>query len=71
VYHFTSKSVSRVRLNDGRKQLLRKWGITSSTLERHLLKVGKPFTGTLPDEPDDAAYRRALLKNKVQRLLMR
>jgi GT2 family glycosyltransferase len=71
VYHFTSKSVSRVRLNDGRKQFLRKWGITSSTLERHLLKVGKPFTGTLPDEPDDAAYRRALLKNKVQRLLMR
>jgi glycosyltransferase involved in cell wall biosynthesis len=71
VYHFTSKSVSRVRMNDGRKQFLRKWGITSSTLERHLLRVGKPFNGPLPDEPDDSAYRLALLKNKLQRVFIR
>lgn len=71
VYHFTSKSISRIKMNDGRKQFLRKWGITSSTLERHLLRLGKPFSGTLPDEPQTAAYRRALVKNKLQSLLMR
>lgn|GEM_PF-37538 len=71
VYHFTSKSVSRVMLNDGRKQFLRKWGITSSTLERHLLKLGNPFAGDLPDEPEDFAYYAALLKNKLQVLLAR
>ena len=71
VYHFTSKSIERIQMNPGRKQFLRKWGITSSTLEKHLLRLGNPFTGDLPDEPSDPAYRRALLKNKIQALLQR
>lgn len=71
VYHFTSKSVNRVKMNAGRKQFLRKWGITSSTLERHLLRLGKPFTGPLPNEPQTAAYRRAVLKNKGQSFFAR
>lgn len=71
VYHFASKSVSRIKLNDGRRQFLRKWGITSSTLERHLLALGKPFHGDLPDDPQTPGYRRARLKNKIQSLLLR
>jgi len=71
VYHFTSKSICRVKMNDGRKQFLRKWGITSSTLERHLLRLGQPYAGDLPDEPQTAAYRKAILKNKLQSWLMR
>ena len=71
VYHFTSKSVTRTAMNPGRRQFLRKWGITSSTLETHLLRLGQPFEGDLPDEPSTSAYRRARLKNRLQAWIAR
>lgn len=71
VYHFVSKSIGRIQMNCGRKQFLRKWGITSSSLERHVLRLGEPFEGDLPDMPSSFAYRRAMLKNRIQALLQR
>jgi GT2 family glycosyltransferase len=71
VYHFVSKTIARVPMNRGRAQFLRKWGIRPSTLETHLLRLGEPFTGDLPDVPVDPAYRRAMLKNKILTLLQR
>jgi hypothetical protein len=71
VYHFVSKSIERIEMNCGRKQFLRKWGITSSTLEKHLLRLGEPFEGELPDVPPGPAFRRAMMKNKLQALLQR
>lgn len=68
VYHFVSKSLGRIEPNDGRRQFLRKWGVTSSTLEKHMIHLGEPFTGDLPDAPDSPALRKALRKNRVQRL---
>ncbi len=43
VYHFGSKSVSRVKKNTGYYKFIAKWGITSSTLARYLHR-GETFT---------------------------
>jgi len=45
VYHFGSKSTNRIKLNEGGKQFLFKWGITSSTFIRFYLRRGAPFNG--------------------------
>ena len=71
VYHFTSQSIRRLRMNDGRRQFLRKWGLTSSTLERHVLHLGEPFAGELPRLPEGSAYRHALARNRIQAFLQR
>lgn len=71
VYHFVSKSIERIQMNCGRRQFLRKWGITSSTLEKRLLRLGEPFQGDLPDVPPGIAYRRAVMKNRIQAFLQR
>lgn len=49
VYHFGSKSTKRVRKNIGSLTFLHKWGITSNTFMNHYLKIGRKFTGSLPD----------------------
>ncbi len=65
VYHFVSKTIGRMPMNCGRSQFFRKWGIRPSTLEKHLLRLGEPFSGELPDVPATSSYRRAMLKNKL------
>jgi glycosyltransferase involved in cell wall biosynthesis len=49
VYHFMSRSTGRVVKNEGRRQFLRKWGMSSSTFTGKILRRGEPFTGPLPD----------------------
>lgn len=66
VYHFVSKSIGRIQMNNGRKQFIRKWGLSSNTFEKHVLRIGQPFAGPLPAAPQGAAYRRARLKNCIQ-----
>jgi glycosyltransferase involved in cell wall biosynthesis len=41
VYHFGSKSVGRARKNNGRKQFIKKWGITPSTFSKYYIQRGK------------------------------
>jgi len=50
VYHFGSKSVSRIRKNPGHSTFLKKWAMTSSTLSKYYLRRGDLFDGPL-DEP--------------------
>src|SRR5258706_28991 len=50
VYHFGSKSVSRVKKNTGYYKFIAKWGMTSSTLTRYLHR-GEIFTEKL-EEPN-------------------
>lgn len=47
VYHFQTKSTSRIKKNDSRKQFLLKWGGNSSYFNRYYLKKGQPFEGPL------------------------
>ncbi len=68
VYHFVSKTLSRLRPNDGRRQFLAKWGISAAVFQRGILHLGEPWTGPLPDRPESTpAYRFALLKNRLTR----
>ncbi|MBK5277291.1 MAG: glycosyltransferase [Bacteroidia bacterium] len=66
VYHFTSKSTSRVKRNDGNKQFLLKWGISKSTFLNYFLRLGQPFSGPTP-EPDIRNIKLKLLKDKLKR----
>jgi glycosyltransferase involved in cell wall biosynthesis len=43
VYHFESRSTGRARKNDGSKQFLMKWGITSSSFMGRIVRRGTPF----------------------------
>lgn len=48
-YHFISASVRRIKKNNGRKQFLKKWGVSNSVFREQYLRMGKPFTGPLPE----------------------
>jgi glycosyltransferase involved in cell wall biosynthesis len=69
-YHFLSLSTSRVKKNNGRKQFLLKWGISSSTFLRYYLRIGTPFDGPLHEPERTVAYRRAVLRNKLNRIIV-
>lgn len=69
VYHFQSKSLHRVKKNNGRKQFLMKWGINQSTFNKHFIKRGTPYTGALP-EPKPSVLRNALMRAWLKRKLM-
>ena len=59
VYHFMCKSTGRIIKNDGRKQFLRKWGMTSSLFDRYYLRRGQPVVQqALPDPDDTREFRR-------------
>ena len=61
VYHFQTKSTTRIKKNDGRKQFLLKWGINSSTFNKYFLHKGEKFTGLL-EVPGNDTMRRDRLK---------
>ncbi len=69
VYHFISKSVSRMKKNDGYTQFLQKWGMANSTFFRHYLKLGEKFSGysQIPDVAGEVKNR--LLKDKLKRII--
>lgn len=50
-YHFMSRSTGRVKMNDGKKTFLKKWGVSSSWFVKTVLKQGEPYSGVLPDTP--------------------
>ena len=47
-YHFMSKSTGRVKMNDGKKTFLKKWGVSSSWFVKKVLQQGQPYIGPLP-----------------------
>ena len=47
VYHFQCKSTGRIVKNDGRKQFLDLYGMSSNTFNTFFLRKGKPFRGVL------------------------
>ena len=48
VYHFKCKSTGRVVRNNGRKTFMKKWGISSSFLYKHVLRMGEPCREFVP-----------------------
>jgi glycosyltransferase involved in cell wall biosynthesis len=63
VYHFMSKSVSRIRKNNGRRQFMQKWGLSARAFFDYYLGFWRrpdiPYRGVLPPEPPETwALRR-------------
>ena len=68
-YHFGSKSTRRINMNNGSKQFLNKWGITSASFTKFFLKRGMRFQGKLDVTPSSRGLRAALLKSHFKRIL--
>ena len=65
VYHFQSKSLHRVKLNNGNKQFKKKWGIPASFFYKNTLLMGKKYTGPLSEQKKDLKYWFAKLITKL------
>ena len=63
VYHFMQKSTGRVKLNNGKKQFLDKWGVSASNFNQNVLKLGTDYTGPLPDSKINPS-----IKDRLKRL---
>jgi len=68
-YHFISKSVNRVKKNNGRKQFLLKWGVSNSTFRKFYIHLGEPFLGHLETPYANPAFSRRLLRDRLKRLI--
>ena len=61
-YHFMSKSTGRVKMNDGKKTFLKKWGVSSSWFVKNVLKQGELYSGALPETPIKPSLKDRVLK---------
>lgn len=68
VYHFGSKTTGKIVKNNGSKQFLLKWGMTSKTFTDFVLLRGENYTGTL-QEPTSVGYVANLKKSKLKRIV--
>ncbi|MFI3294656.1 MAG: glycosyltransferase [Rikenellaceae bacterium] len=68
VYHFEARSTGRVKKNKGSRQFLAKWGITSKTFTRAILRRGEPYTQE-PMPPLSDKLRVSLLRCKLKNIL--
>ncbi len=68
VYHFISKSVSRVKKNNGYLQFLRKWGMASSTFFKYYLRLGNPFEGYTVEPAIEGKLKSKIMKDKFKRI---
>jgi GT2 family glycosyltransferase len=64
VYHFMSKSTEKVVKNDGRKQFMQKWKLTSGYFYRTMLKMGQKWQGELKIPGKNLTYWISKLKAK-------
>ncbi len=66
VYHFGSRTTSRVKHRSGRRTFAGKWGMTSGVFTRHYLRRGTPWNGPLPEPEQPLLARlRNLLESKL------
>lgn len=68
VYHFETKSTGRIKKNDGRRQFLMKWGITSSTFRRAMTYKRKPYSGELVNTYDSSILSGGKIRSRLEAL---
>jgi GT2 family glycosyltransferase len=66
VYHFMCKSTGRIIKNNGRKQFMRKWGMTSSLFDHYYLRRGQIAAGDVLSEPEQT--REFQRKHRLSKL---
>lgn len=67
-YHFMSKSVSRIKKNNGRKQFLNKWKMSNSTFREYYLRMGEPFGGYLSEPDPNFQMKLRQIKDRIKLL---
>lgn len=67
-YHFGSKSTKRVKKNSGSRQFLNKWGVTSSTMCRYILRRGEEVKGDIDVMSPKRGYAIGKIKSKLKRI---
>ena len=68
-YHFMSRSVRRIKKNNGKKQFLKKWKMSNSTFRDFYLRMDSQFKGYLEEPEMSFGLKIRLLKDKVRLLL--
>lgn len=68
-YHFMSKSVKRIKKNNGRKQFLLKWGMSNSTFRKYYLKLGDKFTGYYNEPEVKGKLKLRMLRDRIKILI--
>jgi glycosyltransferase involved in cell wall biosynthesis len=74
VYHFISKSIGRVKKNNGKIQFLQKWNITPSILFDHYIHLynkngDAKYQGILKVPTQSFALKMALILTKLKKIL--
>ncbi|OFY68475.1 MAG: family 2 glycosyl transferase [Bacteroidetes bacterium RBG_13_43_22] len=69
IYHFGNKSTQRIKMNNGSKQFLNKWGITSFSFTRHFLKIGQKYSGDFNLNPSIIKIGFDILRSRIKRFL--
>lgn len=69
VYHFEARSTKRIRKNDGSTQFLQKWGITSASFMRDILKRGELFDKDTINEIDNRALNKDIVRSRLKKII--
>ncbi|MEG1607894.1 MAG: glycosyltransferase [Mucinivorans sp.] len=69
LYHFEARSTARVTKNNGSRQFLFKWGITSSSFMRNVLRRGEPFDETKLLDINTLPLKKDILRSRLKRIL--
>ncbi|MDD2798086.1 MAG: glycosyltransferase [Bacteroidales bacterium] len=67
VYHFEARSTGRVKKNNGSRQFLNKWGITSSVFMSLMLRRGEKWNGVLSNPGDGAKFKSEIQRSRLKR----
>jgi glycosyltransferase involved in cell wall biosynthesis len=67
-YHFGSASTRKITMNNGSRQFLNKWGITSASFTRHFLRRGQHFQGEITVSHGKFALKKAIWKSSLKRI---
>lgn len=69
VYHFESVSTGRVKKNNGSLQFLQKWGITSASFMKNILRRGEPFQPTSAAIHNNLALQKDISRSRLKKIL--
>lgn len=69
VYHFESVSTGRVKKNNGSQQFLSKWGITSASFIRNILRRGEPFEPKLVGKSHIISLQKDIFRSRLKKAL--
>lgn len=69
VYHFEARSTTRVKKNKGHIQFLLKWGITSGSFRKDMMKKGEVFDEKKLCNIYHKKLRRDIFRSKLKKIL--